>query len=84
MSANGHPGLKDVYNSDLHDFGELSPLVFNIVSEFVLFNEKVIYNTSGAINAKDQGYSKRHLFIINIDNKGSFMRLQMRFLSSKA
>lgn len=30
---------------------------FNIVSQFVLLNQKVIYNTSGTINAKDQGYS---------------------------
>lgn len=30
---------------------------FNIVLQFVLLNQKVIYNTSGTINAEDQGYS---------------------------
>lgn len=49
---------RNVYNSALHDSSKISSLVFNIVSEFVLLNQKVIYNTSGAINAKDQGYSK--------------------------
>lgn len=31
---------------------------FNIVSQFVLLNQKVIYNTFGPINAKEQWYSK--------------------------
>lgn len=60
MSLNGptHKTERNVYNSDLSDSSKISSLVFNIVSEFVLLNQKVIYNTSGAINAKDQGYSK--------------------------
>lgn len=63
MSLNGptHRTERNVYNSDLSDSSKISSLVINIVSEFVLLNQKVIYNTSGAINAKIRSIRKTFL-----------------------